>query len=124
MLSAAEHSKLIRVLEMTRSDSDGEALAAARAAQRILAGRSFADVWPAPRIAYSPPPRSTFSRPARAPTWRERAAECRRCPGILSERENEFLRSLLQWTGDLTPKQAAWLARISAKVDQLAASGA
>ena len=56
MLTSAEHSKLIRTLELARrSDSDGEALAATYAARRILGNRSFADVWPAPLVGYAPP---------------------------------------------------------------------
>src|SRR5262249_3301203 len=43
------------------------------------------------------------------PPWRERAGWCLRNAGGLRPAEADFLRSLIQWRGEPTPKQLRWL---------------
>ena len=74
---------------------DGEALTAARAAVRLLAGRSFRQVFSAP-AATTRRGRDPF------PTWREQVDACRRRPDLL--------------TKPLTVGQLDTLAPIAAKV--------
>ena len=113
LLSPDEHRKLVRVLELVaRSDLPGEVMSAAHATRRILAGRTVAEVWPAPRIGYTPPEQA---RPE-PPTWRDRVEECRQRPSLLTEWERQFVESLARRSMSPTPKQAFTLAEIISKV--------
>ena len=117
-LTVAEHSKLIRVLELVRSPIDGEALAAARAADRILADRHFADVWPVPAITHSGSQarsRSPTPRPFSLDPWRTQAEYCSQHATRLTEWESHFCRDVLRQS-TLSTKQAARLNAIFQKV--------
>lgn len=128
MLTAADHSRLIRTLELVRrSESDGEVLAAAYAARRILGDRSFADVWPAPPFPLPGTEKrasSTKRQPSTGPVrmaWYRVATACLAYPDLLSEWEQRFLTGLLRCGGQtISPKQAAVVEQIADKVAQLA----
>ena len=112
-LSPAEHSRIVRVLELVaRSDIDGEVLSGVNALRRIMAGRSFADVWPTPRIEYTAPPRP----PAPGQDWRANVAACRKAPDLLTPWEAGFLADLALRAKPLSSRQAEVLAGIVDRV--------
>ena len=121
MLSPSEHTKLVRVLDLTRSDIDGEALAAVRAAQRILAGRSYADVWPAPVVEHEGHPRQRQNPPSRsrgsAETWRSQVNTCLCHEEVLTVWDRQFLRDLIIRSTPPTPKQRTVLSVILERVE-------
>src|SRR5690349_19360119 len=95
-LSDSDRTRLIRLLGMMGSDHDGEALNAARLADRLIRERraTWSEV-----VATGDPP----VRPQPPRTWRETLAACRAQPDRLSPWEAEFLASLSDWLG--TPTQ-------------------
>lgn len=105
-LAAAE--KLAKVLELIDSPVDGEALAAARMAGKLVkaAGLRWRDVLlqPAPvaPAAAAPPPRPTWAEPA---TWRQAVVQCLRFDTVLTAWEQDFLASIAALPG-LSEKQS------------------
>ena len=111
-----DRRKLVGILSRLASDFDGERAAAGLLATRLLRARGLQ--WDEViGIALPPPRRDPWAGTPPPPfPWRMQAAGCRARPDLLSAREMEFLDSLQRWTGALTGKQSAWLARIAAKV--------
>ena len=117
-LPPAVLDRLVKVLGMLGSAHDGEVVAAARQAGKILQqhGHTWSDL---PHLATPPPiPESIRPRPAPPPTsgdWHDAAAACLRRADLLTEWERDFVGTL---TGrrKLTAKQAAVLAKIVDRV--------
>jgi hypothetical protein len=99
--------RLAAVLALLGSPHDGEALAAARTAERLRAraGATWADLL-APLPA---------AKPERA-AWRATVAQCRAHPELLTPWETRFLAGLAAYRRGPSERQAVILARIAARV--------
>jgi hypothetical protein len=129
-LDQRDREKLIKLLGMIGSSADGEALNAARLANKLVSDRGLtwgqvlavngAQVWPQgahqtvwPQSSWSPPPPP---RPSQMERWRTvadfiktyRAAE-------INDWEQHFLASILSKRSALTPKQMETLVKIGQK---------
>ena len=107
--------KLGKLIRLLSSDQPGEVFAAANAITRELraAGKdihAFADA--AERGLQTAAPGTGSDRQP----WRERREWCAERHEVLSVREREFILSLARWRGQLTAKQADWLAGIEEKI--------
>jgi hypothetical protein len=109
--------KLAKLLRLLTSDKDGEALAATAAIKRTLAAENsdiheFVDSLcrPQPKQAARPPPREVDAH--------YMALACRARGDRLSQREQEFVSDMIEWTALRAPseKQQAWLAAIYRRV--------
>lgn len=110
MNAVVPRERLARVLGMLGSASDGEALNAARAAERLrqAAGLSWSEMLstaaPAPTQPAAPPPSP----------WRAMLAACQRRPEVLTEWEQRFIATLGQ-QGSVSRRQWAILTDIHRK---------
>lgn len=110
-LTPASRERLVAVLErMTRTDFEGEAVACAAALRRLREREGW---------AWSDLIRPAQSAPA-APDWRCQALALLRFPGLLTERDADFLRNVLARRAPPTEKQARWLAAL---VERFRAAG-
>lgn len=110
-------AKLIRLLG---SDKDGEIVASVHALRRVLAGAGLTlhDLAGAIEL----PAQSHHQHiDDDADDWRGMAHVCAQHPYVLSEREREFVATMMRWRGTPTRKQADWLAAIHARVRREAA---
>jgi hypothetical protein len=108
MNAVVPREKLAAVLGMLGSTHDGEALNAARLADRMrrAAGVTWTDLLSGPAVCTYPPPRR--------PHWRDLIAECRHRPGLLTAWEQRFLASIMR-RSHLSQKQLTVLEAIAAK---------
>jgi hypothetical protein len=86
-LAKADRAKLAKVLGLLDSDREGEALAAARAAARLVKQRGIG--WA--QVLEPPPIEKTLPELG---TWRQTVARCLERPGSLRSWEVGFLRDL------------------------------
>ena len=107
-LAKSDRAKLAKVLALLGSDREGEALAAARAAARLvkLRGISWRDVVEPPAIEKALPELGT---------WRQTVARCMERPGSLRAWEVGFLRDLPAFRR-LSTKQRYCLKEIADRV--------
>jgi hypothetical protein len=120
-------AKLIRMLAST---SDGEALGAVRALERVLKSRG-ADFHDLARLIETPSPappsggrteagrREYFDEDAPV-AWEIMVAACVDEPERFTEREQDFLLSMQNWRGEPTPKQLSWLTVLFKRVRRAA----
>ena len=123
VLDPAEARRLSSSLALLASPIDGEVLAAAGAAKRILEkkGLGFGDLAvrtmlapPSPRST-PPPPRSYETRALRE--HQRRAKGFAACGFKWNDWERDFLASIAAWDGSLTGKQRSRLDQLAAKVE-------
>lgn len=119
LLAPADRHKIVQCSRLLASNHDGEVLAAARAATRLLRARGldWADIIRDPDRqtssadwASSPPP-----QPTPMPAWKQTVAACLAHPDRLSEWEAGFLAGLRRFPY-LSRKQAWHLARIAERL--------
>lgn len=106
LLNPATRTRLAKLLGMTQSSHDGEALNAIRLANRVLAESkiTWTDALAVNRRSPPPPPEPPED-------WRSAALFCTQFGlGVLSKWERDFCRSLLDFPR-LSDKQAAILLR-------------
>ena len=113
-LSDADLRRLVKLLNLCSSSYDGEALAAARAAVRLVRerGLSWTDMLQ--------PEAATAANRNLAP-WRRVVADCLRQSTFLGQWELAFLRSLSNFP-NISTKQRAILAQIADRVARKAAA--
>jgi hypothetical protein len=99
-----DRDRLSKLLGMLGSDHDGEVINAARAADRLV--RDAGLRWP--DIAMPAPPRDRGDN--------DPVGFCLARPGVLTDWEERFLRSIARQPYRLTPKQCAVLGGIVSKV--------
>lgn len=112
MTAVAPRAKLAAVLGMMGSSHDGEALAAARLAERMRreAGVSWQELLVDTRADATPPvPRKAFA------DWRQLCARLQRRAADLRPWERSFVASLPNFSR-LSPKQRAALVSIAERV--------
>lgn len=119
-LPAGFREKLAKLLGMTGSNSDAEALSAARLADRLVreAGATWSDVvvppaTPAPQLSV------LAAWPAR---WRGALQICLHARAVLSDRERTFVANLTGYQQRPSPRQLDWLRAIVERVLAGAAS--
>ena len=102
-----QRDRLAAVLGMLGSAHDGEALAAARMAERMRreAGATWHEL-----LAASEPHTAT-----EAPPWRQLVQSCQARPGRLTAWEVGFVREIAGYTREPSQRQMAILAGIAAK---------
>jgi hypothetical protein len=110
--------RLRQMLLLLGSDQPGEVAAVVAAISRVLAksGASWHDL--VDRLD-RPRPKSksaTSDADDDFSDWRAMRDFCLTRRDRLRERELEFLQNLGHWRGDLTEKQAGWLAAINARL--------
>ena len=100
--------KLAKCLALLGSNHDGEALAAARAAHRIVAesGLSWAEIIEQ---------RATATKPTAPTSWRQTVRQCWAQPGNLRPWEAKFLHNLRGFSS-LSIKQWACLRGIAERI--------
>ncbi len=103
--------RLEKLILLLSSDKPGEVAAAAAAIERTLAtvGCDWHDL--AAWIGAKQQASYTEEHPSGDDWWQMREF-CRRHSRRLRPREAEFIEDLVEWSGDLTEKQDAWLASI------------
>lgn len=112
-----DRRRLVSAVGLLASDRDGEVVAAARAACRLLEphGTNLSQLVEA---ALTPMPwRVSRAGSLRTVDHRTLARKCLAMSKHLSDWEAGFLESLVRWDGQLSPKQAAALDRIESKID-------
>jgi hypothetical protein len=107
-LAKAERAKLAKVLGLLDSDREGEALAAARAAARLV--KQHDTTW---REVIEPP--AIEKKLPELGVWRETVAQCLERPGSLRPWEVGFLRDLPAFRR-LSSKQRYCLKEIADRV--------
>jgi hypothetical protein len=113
----AIRDRLARLLGMVGSAHDGEALNAARLADKVV--RSLGLTWtevlaPSPELVLaSSGPNPLIGWPAQ---WRNALRVCGQCGGSLGDRELSFVRSLAASKRNPSPRQLAWLRSITERV--------
>jgi len=113
MNAVVQSEKLAAVLGMLGSAHDGEALNAARLAERMR--RQAGVTWQELLAAYQQERASSPPPERRPPDWRVMIGECQCRPDLLSEWERRFVRSL-SCQSRLSCKQLAVLTKLAAKV--------
>ena len=103
-LTPAVVDRLAKLCGMFGSHHNGEVSNAARMADTLV--RELGLTWR--DVIQMPPPAID--------DWRAAARFCVANARRLRPREIEFLTSLAQWDGDLTPKQQQWLDNIVARL--------
>jgi hypothetical protein len=105
--------RLAKLIRLLASDQAGEVVAAAAAIKRALAAEgtdlnAFADALIRPQPTQEPRP------PPREANWHRVACECQARSNRLSQREQAFIDSIVDWTALRPPteRQAAWLTAI------------
>jgi hypothetical protein len=109
--------RLAKLCGMFGSDHDGERATAASKADEFVRslGLTWRDVIVAPPLVPSIPSST-------ATDWQRMAAFCNARRHLLSEREVEFIRSMLGWRGKPTERQQEWLTGIYARLHRGAGS--
>ena len=104
--------KLAKLLGMTGSSHDGEALNAARMADRLRRdlGLQWSDII-APPLA--PQSRHESFRDPGDQNWRAIVRYCADHIHLLDAREGNFVRTIARWHGKPTDKQMKWLRDIA-----------
>jgi hypothetical protein len=111
-----ERDRLARLLGMVGSVHDGEALAAARLADKLVrrCGLTWADVFAPPEPALAPSSGNLLiGWPAQ---WRSAVRMCGRYETSLGDRERSFLQSLATYKRRPSPKQLTWLRSIAERM--------
>jgi hypothetical protein len=108
--------RLRKLCGMLGSEHDGERAAAAAKADALLraAGLTWADVITAPSLIPEHPVRIRAWR-ASDSDWQRMAQFCHARRWSLSQREREFVESVLNWRA-LSEKQKDWLTAIYARL--------
>lgn len=129
MLDIDRH-RLSRLLGMMGSNADGEALNAARAADRLV--RQHGLTWPDVIVGcftsgyaagfddgfddgLAEGKRECIEIAEDDPTHTVKARRCLDDLDDLTAREREFLRDMMQWRRRVSPKQSSWLDAIYAR---------
>jgi hypothetical protein len=109
-LDYAKADRLAKILGMLGSAHAGERAAAAAKADALVkaAGATWRDV-----IMPSPP---TAPQLEDALDWRRTAAECLVFRARLRPAEFDFVTKIIDWRGEPSPKQLAWLAAIRSRL--------
>jgi hypothetical protein len=104
-LARVDVDRLAKTLALMSSPYDAEALAAARAAERLRVriGRPWADLLTAEGI------------PPDAPAWRSMAAECTARSGYWTAWEADFLATIAAYDRPPSPRQMWVLERLVAR---------
>jgi hypothetical protein len=100
---------------MTGSDHAGECVNAARLANNLVRslGLTWSDIIVAP-----PKPRIPRKPDGSVAKWRGMRVFCAQRPNLLNDREAAFIAGLIDWRGDLTERQHAWLCSIYERLVQ------
>jgi hypothetical protein len=111
-VSQAIRDRLARLLGMVGSTHDGEALNAARLADKLVRqmGVSWSEILADPASAA---PNVLIGWPAR---WRSALQACGQHGARLGERERSFVESLATYKRTPSPKQLVWLRSITERV--------
>ncbi len=119
ILPDRDRRRLVSAVGLLSSDKDGEVVAAARAASRLLQphGVTVAQLVEA---ALTPTPWREAHRPdpVRAVDHRHLARMCLAMAALLNEWEIGFLTNLARWDGPLTAKQRAKLNAVATKIEE------
>jgi hypothetical protein len=115
-LATAERERLARLLGMVGSAHDGEALNAARLADRFVRERGL--TWPDVIAAPALTPPASDPPPPREPAddWRAAAAFCLRHGDTLTQWEAEFCLAVSKYRCAPSSKQLAILRRLLTRV--------
>jgi hypothetical protein len=108
--------RLARLMGMVGSMHDGEALNAARLADKLVrsCGLTWAEVFAPPELAVAPSGGNLLiGWPAQ---WRSALRMCGQCGASLGGRERSFLQSLATYKRRPSPKQLTWLRSITVRV--------
>ena len=113
-LSDSDRTRLARLLGMTGSQHDGEALNAARLAHRLIRERKT--TWeqvisnaPEHQQSHHQQYQQQQYRREAPRAWRDCVRECQGYRDFLSDWEIQFLANVAKWRGALTPKQRSKL---------------
>jgi hypothetical protein len=109
LLNTDDVERLAKPCGMFGSDHVGERATAAQMANKLVRARglTWSDV-----IAPTPTPRS----PPTTSPWQRMVRYCLQYGHLLTERQIEFVRSLLRWRGELTERQENWLIDIYTRI--------
>jgi hypothetical protein len=111
VLARIDMGRLAAVLGMLGSAHDGEALAAARMAERMRRQAGLA--WPDLLVG---PPRQPDLPLEPPPDWRAMAARCASRPGPLTAWERNFIETVASYRQPPSERQLVVLRRLFAKV--------
>jgi hypothetical protein len=114
--SPADAQRLAKLCGMFSSHHDGEVINAARKADQLV--RSSGETWSSIIADRQLPPPRDWRRTSH--DWRTMVNACLFRIETLSPKEKSFVRSMSNWPGEPTPKQAARLASIFARVRAVA----
>jgi hypothetical protein len=118
-VTPAASDKLAKLVRLLSSDKDGEVLAAASAIKRTLAAAG-SDIHALADALCRPQPKEPPRRPWHEDgnDWHSKACECQAHSEQFSEREQEFIDSMVGWTAfrEPTEKQQAWLLSIFRRI--------
>jgi hypothetical protein len=123
-IDPAKRRKLISAARLLESDQQGERQAAAEALVRLLPpGETVAGLLeralepvsakPAIDLRHASAYDQQFYQPSRS--WQRIARKIAGSPGLLNERETEFVRDMVLRVDEPTEKQRAWLHALSAR---------
>ena len=119
-LDPASADKLAKILGLLGSDHHGERAAAGAKAHELI--RSLGLTWHeiiSPSLVPGPPRIQSWRSPES--DWQRMAAFCHARWHRLSQRDRDFVRSMLNWR-DPTEKQKDWLTSIYARLCREAAA--
>jgi hypothetical protein len=117
--------KIAKLLRLLASDKPGELVASAHALRRVLSSAEldlhdlanmveFAARREIPRVETTAD--NPFSRirraSARNDVMREMLQCCDECSELLTNKERAFIRSMMNWRGQPTSRQLAWLSSL------------
>jgi hypothetical protein len=116
MLNQNSAQRLCKILGMLGSTHAGERAAAGLAAHRLLRDLNLTwnEVIAAPSLIPSPAPAGSWQAPGTA--WQKMARYCWNRRDFLRPRDQEFIRSMLNWSREPSTRQADWLAEIYARL--------
>jgi hypothetical protein len=120
LLDPASADRLAKILGLLGSEHCGERDAAAQAAHKLICsfGLTWHDVISPPIVPGPPRIRSWRSTES---DWQKMAAFCHARWHLLSDRDREFVRSMLNWR-EPSERQKDWLASIYARMCREAAA--
>jgi len=112
VLDPISADRLAKLLGMLGSDHVGERAAAGAKADELVRrlGLSWFD------IVVPKPVQTTVPRPSPDMVWRRMALYADARQEQLTDREAEFIESMLRWRGEPTEKQKNWLMDIYARL--------
>jgi hypothetical protein len=112
MLDQPSAERLCKILGMLGSNHAGERDTAARLASRMLSDLSL--TWQ--QVIVVPAPSIVPTEPSPENDWRKMARFCWAHRWGLSARDQDFVRSMLNWRGEPSETQQRWLCSLYSRV--------